>query len=1145
MFKTPGFAQSDDIYRRVVLLITDGQANRSDNPQYPGVYAAPGDTDAQFFPDVGGDPWKYFLYLKQTMPTLVGEVSNRSATFEEIILASQRGQEISNKLKAPGDGNTLLFGLGIDINAQNPGPYTRQNVLDLMRSWVSAPSFFRESNTSDPDSQIAETLARLVQDIFQLSAGSRLVVHDRINTALFRYVPGSIRISGVRDGLLLKSPNQPDIIDPSDPNYTVYPKAPLLPDVDDNTFVDGGFVLDLGTMPLGLLTQDSRTSVTITYEIESNRLANGDHLHTNTDDQTYAAFTEPNHLEASTSAIDYSAPVRNLLFHTPIVACSCAPTPGLSVEKFVDRTSAAPGDRVNYTIIVHNTGTLRLVNVRVTDARLGLDFTIPAIEPLTSYTESVAYTIPPGTPPGALVNTVFASNELFPDPLNASAVVNVSESPSLVLTKSVDKRQARPGETVVFTITVTNNGNVPIENARFVDELLGISTTIESIAAGATLSADLPYVIPDDAAIGSTIVNVAVLTTAELPPLTAAVSVEVLAQPRLSLTKTVDRKQTAPGTTIQFTLTVTNTGSMPLTNVRVSDPTLALDTTIPSLLPGESVVIPQPFNVPLETPPTVYTNTVTATSDQTTPVTATEQVEVLAQPALGIRKVVDRPTASHGEAVQYTIQVANFGNVPLVGIRLTDEVLGVDLQIEGLEIGEIWTREFSYTVPSTAVIGSRIVNRATASNSATGTVEATATITVVGTGLSIAKTVSPAFGAPGEIVTYTLTVTNLLNVAQTNVVLTDTLLGLNETVPVLGPGQSIVRNVPFVLPDVPEGTVLPNVFSSASDQSGVQSTEAKVLVQRELTDAALRVTKSASANLAPLGSLIEYTVTVTNVGAGAATNIDVRDSLTGTAAFIPFLAPGASETVVFFCAIPDSLPGSPIVTNRVVATSPQTNPASAEASVRVGIPHHLLHLTNVVDKPVVPPGTTVHFTFTVTNQSPFILHDVRVFGEITGFETIIPVLLPGESRAFVVPFVVPTDAISGMVFVETASAFSLETPFQQAPASVIPVVNADFTLSETVDKPVVPPQTRVHFTIQTTNVGNADLINFRVFASLLSLRVRVVRFPIGATLRGRFPFDTPDTDEEIVIPSPVTAEADNAGPKRVEVSVRVIPEDEE
>jgi len=46
-------------------------------------------------------------------------------------------------------------------------------------------------------------------------------------------------------------------------------------------------------------------------------------------------------------------------------------------------------------------------------------------------------------------------------------------------------------------------------------------------------------------------------------------------------------------------------------------------------------------------------------------------------------------------------------------------------------------------------------------------------------------------------------------------------------------------------------------------------------------------------------------------------------------------------------------------------------------------------------------------------------------------------------------------------------------------------------------------------------------------------------------LRGRFPFPTPDTDEEIVIPSPVVAQDDNAGPKRVEVSVRVIPEDEE
>ena len=145
LLHTPGFAQSDDIYRRAVILITDGQANRSINPEYAGTYAVQTSVNDDFVPDIPGGLWKYFLYLQQTVPTLIGEINNRSATNEELIIAMQRAYEIGRRIKDPSDGNASLFVLGIEIDAQTPGPYTRQDVIDIMSTIASTGTYLRQA----------------------------------------------------------------------------------------------------------------------------------------------------------------------------------------------------------------------------------------------------------------------------------------------------------------------------------------------------------------------------------------------------------------------------------------------------------------------------------------------------------------------------------------------------------------------------------------------------------------------------------------------------------------------------------------------------------------------------------------------------------------------------------------------------------------------------------------------------------------------------------------------------------------------------------------------------------------------------------------------------------------------------------------
>lgn len=359
LLRTPGFAQSEDILRRAVILITDGQANRSINAADADVYAKPDSVNDDFLPDMPGAPWKYYLYLQQTLPTLIAEIANRSATSQELVLALQRAYETAVRIKSPVGGNASLFVLGIEIDAQTPGPYTREDVLNIMRTIASSGSYLREATENGSENPIIEELERLVRDLFVLTGSMQLIITDTINTALFSYVAGSIKMTGWQDGIQLKSISAADITDPADPDYTVYTKPALLPDVSDANVSNGVITVDLGKVPFPLASPDSKTQVRLTYEVTSKGSAHGNHLHTNNDEETFVTFLEPDHLVAASSDLVYDNPARILYFQTPTVACNAE----FTVKKFVGRTqdqvfykevSVSACEKIYYRIEVTN-----------------------------------------------------------------------------------------------------------------------------------------------------------------------------------------------------------------------------------------------------------------------------------------------------------------------------------------------------------------------------------------------------------------------------------------------------------------------------------------------------------------------------------------------------------------------------------------------------------------------------------------------------------------------------------------------------------------------------------------------------------------------------------------------------------------------
>ncbi|MFK4168748.1 SBBP repeat-containing protein [Paenibacillus lautus] len=829
-----------------------------------------------------------------------------------------------------------------------------------------------------------------------------------------------------------------------------------------------------------------------------------------------------------------------------------APTAEVSLAKFPDRFEVRAGETVTFFIEVSNPSVVTLTNVRIQDPLLGLLTVIPQVLPFTNEIVEVAFTVPVGTPPGLITNTVMVTSDQIPVPQTAEASILVTETPALLATKTVNPPAAAPGQTVEFTITLENVGNVDLINVRITDPLIGLDETLAVILVGTSVTIRWPFVIPLDALAGVTIANTVIITANNLPePEVVGTVVEVLAVPRLTLTKTADRTHVPPGETVTFTITLSNSGNVAITNIAVTDDLTGFSTIVPLLEVGQTELLQVPFLVPLETPPQTFINTATAVSNQTEPVSASAEITVSARPLLGVSKSPPSTTVTPGQTFTYTVILSNIGNVTLTNIHVTDPLLGLDQTIATIGVGETLELVIPFTVPAGTPIGSDIVNLITVTSVEAGTQQVESTVTVASAGLALSKQPSRAFAAPGETVTFTLTVVNLLAIPQTNVVLSDPLLGISETVAVLPANGTITRTGAFTVPaGAANGSVITNVFTASSDQTLVQETTAEVVVRAVPgAQTTLEVVKLPDRNEAAPGDTVHYTVQVTNTGTNPATNVVVRDSLTGTVATIPVIAPGETAVVTFAFIVPAATVTGTVIANRASVTwaeqPPGSQPVQSEARVRVAVPVVPPQLTVQVTPSTANPGETVTKTITITNVANQTITNVRVTDTLVGFRTVIPSLAPGEQRVFTLPFTVPAGAIGGMVFRNTVTIFSDQTSPQQETVSILTASLANAELIHTVDRSEGRPGETVFFTIIARNTGNVPLINVILTAPLLGIQVRIVRFEVGAQETIVVPFVLPDVEEDTLITSLATLASDNGPTRQASASVLVIAEEEE
>ncbi|MWC29788.1 DUF11 domain-containing protein [Paenibacillus sp. MMS18-CY102] len=296
--------------------------------------------------------------------------------------------------------------------------------------------------------------------------------------------------------------------------------------------------------------------------------------------------------------------------------------------------------------------------------------------------------------------------------------------------KSANLAVALVGDTVTYTIAVTNTGNAPAVNVVISDSippgttLLPGSISIDdvpqlgtdpsaidlgTIQPGSTATVTLELLInalpePPQIVNTATIESDVALPSPNPPVPQAAVAIPPnvlpIADANLNVALSANRSVTVPGDTIAYTITAANSGNTNLTNVAIIDPLPAGTSFIASSVTVNGVPLPgadpaHAINTGRLMPGQLVTFTFQAlvTSAANTIANQAQAFfipEILGRslppqakasnrlsipvlhPNLDVAKQADRTEARLGDAITYSIAVTNSGNTNLKNVAVSD-----------------------------------------------------------------------------------------------------------------------------------------------------------------------------------------------------------------------------------------------------------------------------------------------------------------------------------------------------------------------------------------------------------------------------------------------------------------------------------------
>ncbi|GAA4862362.1 hypothetical protein GCM10023310_47190 [Paenibacillus vulneris] len=609
-------------------------------------------------------------------------------------------------------------------------------------------------------------------------------------------------------------------------------------------------------------------------------------------------------------------------------------TSSVQITKQVDRIEALPGDVIHYSITVTNNGDAFLHNVVITDGLLRIQEHIAELPPGESVVFQVPFVVPPLQGGETLINLSAVTTDEGVS-AEAEAVVVITALPSIQIVKIPDRAAATPSTPIVYTVEVTNTGNVPLTNVTLQYHLVPISELPFTLGIGETRT--IQYVLTFDPSFvhNGVIENTVTASTNETPPISDSSTVIVLPEPgSLGIRKSVSPDIARPGDVVVYTIEVFNSGLTTLTNVILMDATLQLHLTIGDMKAGDAFLLDIPVSIDIVQAGQTIVNTAVAeslTSGERLTAMDAATLTIVAEPSIGFTKTVNHSHIQQGGTVLYTISVVNTGLIPLTNVRITDPALSFQTIVPLLQPNEVQTFDISFTVPLTVPAGTVITNTAVVVSDQTEPLEAEAAISVLPTfGVDIFKSVEPSSASPGEVVSYTIVVRNTGGADLTNLVIIDPDIGLNESIAKLVPGEAVDFRAFFTIPEnTPAGVQIRNTATVTTAETEPASDETAVVV---LAAPLLTIDKTSDIDLVLPGGTIQYTITVHNGGNIPLTNITIDDPIIGFHTTLSLLAVGGTQSFTVPFTIPAGAPSQTVLVNTAVAVSDQTPPQEATAS---------------------------------------------------------------------------------------------------------------------------------------------------------------------------------------------------------------------
>ena len=363
---------------------------------------------------------------------------------------------------------------------------------------------------------------------------------------------------------------------------------------------------------------------------------------------------------------------------TNTTACPVAATPRLALTQDCPVNPVSPGGLLTFSGSVSNAGNITVTNVVVLNNRSGAApvFTVAALAPGEAADFTGSYVAPADCASTSASTATGRS-------LCGAAVTNtvsvtcpILTTPLLALTQDCPANPASPGGLLTYSGSVSNAGNITLNNLVVTNSQSGNTPllTLATLAPGAAANFTGSYVAPATGPATSTSTARAVSLCGAAVTNTASSACSILTTPGIAVTKHCPLPPVAPGGTLVFTGTVTNTGDVTLTNVLVvnSQPAPATPVLGPiTLAPGAGTNFTGSYLVPLDACSAADTLTATG-QDANTGLTMTDTASAICAldttPGIAITQSCPPGPVSAGSSVEFGGLVSNTGKITLTNI---------------------------------------------------------------------------------------------------------------------------------------------------------------------------------------------------------------------------------------------------------------------------------------------------------------------------------------------------------------------------------------------------------------------------------------------------------------------------------------------